>query len=112
MNDPIGQLKRKIAECGKYLNPPLSELEVVEFEGKHGIGLTEGYRHFLIEVGNGGDGPPAYGLVPLGCGPISSYSPEVEYWEQLPDVAKPFPFTEPWVWEGGGESHEGFSEQV
>jgi hypothetical protein len=38
--------------------------------------------------------------------------PEVEYWEQLPDVAKPFPFTEPWVWEGADESHEGAREQV
>ena len=45
-------------------------------------------------------------------GPASSYKPETEYWEQLPDVAKPFPFTKPWIWEYGDESDEGSLDQV
>ncbi len=112
MDEPIARLKRKISECGKSLHPPLSESRVVGFEVKHSIALPEGYRRFLTEVGNGGDGPPDYGLVPLGCGPASSYQPEVEYWEQLRNIGKPFPFTEPWVWERGDKSHEGSIEQV
>jgi hypothetical protein len=112
MNERLQRIAEKVAATGKSLNPVLTEAEVAAFEHRHSVTLPEGFRRFLMKVGNGGDGPPAYGLVPLGRGPKSSSRPEVEYWEQLPDVAKPFPFTEPWAWERGDESHEGSREQV
>jgi SMI1 / KNR4 family (SUKH-1) len=55
MEDRLLRIKRKIAAAGKVLNPPLSEQEVLAFEHKYCITLPEGYRRFLLEVGNGGD---------------------------------------------------------
>ena len=40
---------------------PLSVEALAKFEAKHGIELPEGYRDFLLKIGNGGPGP-AYGL--------------------------------------------------
>jgi hypothetical protein len=39
------------------LNPCLTEPEVQAFEEQQGITLPDGYRQFLLEVGNGGCGP-------------------------------------------------------
>jgi HEAT repeat protein len=46
------------------LNPPLSEQQIRNFEHQHRIRLPEGYRLFLLHLGNGGAGP-YYGLLPL-----------------------------------------------
>ena len=74
MDDPILSIKDRIAAQGKRLYSPLTEAEATEFEVKHGITLPEGYRRFLIEVGNGGEGPPGYGLARLGSGPVDRKS--------------------------------------
>jgi len=47
------------------LLPPISRVELDAFEATHNIRLPEGYRRFLLEIGNGGAGPH-YGLFPLG----------------------------------------------
>ena len=50
----------------KYqLNPPAPEEGIAAFEGRFGISLPEGYRNFLLLLGNGGAGP-FYGLYSLG----------------------------------------------
>ena len=41
------------ASSHKYhLNPPVSEAEVLAFEQKYGLTLPEGYRDFLLTIGN------------------------------------------------------------
>jgi hypothetical protein len=54
-------------------NGLFSDAEASAFECRHGISLPEGYRRLLLEIGNGGNGPPFYLLGPLGRGPKSSY---------------------------------------
>ena len=66
-----------------HLNPVLSEAEVVAFETAHRITLPEGYRSFLLEVGDGGLGP-GNGLVRLADAPARS--PEC-------GLDQPFPFS-------------------
>lgn len=44
--------------------PVATEEQVLAFERQHGIQLPEGYRQFLLEIGNGGAGP-YYGIYPL-----------------------------------------------
>ena len=75
------------------LNDPISEVEILAFEHKHGIGLPLGYRDFLLQIGNGGAGP-YYGLVSLS----QSLCADLDYPDanDLIDISKPFPHTEPW----------------
>lgn len=46
------------------VNPPISEEALRRFESEAGVELPEGYRGFLLKVGDGGAGPH-YGLYPL-----------------------------------------------
>jgi SMI1 / KNR4 family (SUKH-1) len=78
----------KIAEHGLSLGPPLSERDVQAFEVMHGVELPEAYRWFVTTVGNGGNGPPHYGLAPLN-------DAQDEEGEPNPDIARPQPLTEP-----------------
>jgi len=112
MDDRLRRIGEKIETAEKSLNPVLTETAVSAFERRHCIALPEGLRSFLLTIGNGGDGPPHYNLVALGQGPESANQDEVRYWEQLPNVHLDFPFTEPYVWEGGEESAEGTTEQA
>ncbi|MFO0891093.1 MAG: SMI1/KNR4 family protein [Isosphaeraceae bacterium] len=112
MDELLQSIKRRLAEQSRRFCPPLTEAEALEFEASHAVTLPEGYRRFIIEIGNGGEGPPSYGLVPLASWPHSPAEPEAAYWEQLPDLARPFPFTKPWIWEDGEISQEGTEDQI
>lgn len=77
--DWVGKLRRQLKRAGekdpdfsrfgarshKYqLKPPVSEETITAFEERFGISLLEGYRNFLLWIGDGGAGP-FYGLYPL-----------------------------------------------
>ena len=66
MEEQLERIKQKITIGGLSLGPVLPEREVAAFENRHSVTLPDGYRRFLREVGNGGDGPPYYGLARLG----------------------------------------------
>lgn len=53
------------SEGHKYkFNSTLTESEILDFEKKYNLVLPDGYKSFLMEVGNGGAGP-FYGLLSL-----------------------------------------------
>ena len=110
--DRIARVAQGVRARGVQLGPPLSEAEIHRFEKRHGIRLPEDYRAFLSHVGNGGPGPPAYGLAALGEVASDMRAHQARTWTDLPHVRKLFPFTKPWVWEGGEQSDQGTSEQV
>ncbi|MEO3771220.1 HEAT repeat domain-containing protein [Micromonospora sp. B9E7] len=83
---------------GYQLRPPPPESRVSSFETQHGIALPEGYRRFILGLGDGGAGP-GYGLLSL-----------ADAYEQVSDsfaghLAAPSPFVpgtryEPDWWDG------------
>lgn len=90
----------KVKSRGIQLSPLLTDAELTDFEHSNGISLPSDYWDFLLHVGDGGDGPPDYGL--CGFGKIPS-----DFDSALLDLSKPFPFTQPWIWEEGETSPQG-----
>jgi hypothetical protein len=112
MSPQLDRILKKVQSQGRRLNAPISERAVQDFEAAHGIQLPDGYREFLLRGGNGGEGPPCYGLGPLGL-PANDMPPEqARWWVELRDVQKAFPFTRYWIWDDGQETDEGSEEQV
>ena len=58
----VNLLKEKVRAAGCKLKAPANVASILELERKHELELPAEYRAFLLEVGNGGAGPPAYGL--------------------------------------------------
>jgi SMI1/KNR4 family protein SUKH-1 len=79
------------------LNPPLSEVDVAQFENTHHIRLPEDYRRFITEIGNGGAGP-YYGVFPLGY--MDDQGFDLAPWDKpyglVGDLAADFPHRESW----------------
>ena len=88
------RVKRKVVAKQLRLGCCLTEPEIEQFEQRHRIRLPDAYRLFLLHIGNGGDGPPHYGLVPLHL----TVPADSGFGEALaPD--EPFPLAGTWVWE-------------
>ena len=95
----IERIKQEISMHSIKLNSPLSQHAVEDFEASYNIRLPEAYRRFLLEVGDGGDGPPYYALVRLADAVRGQYerNPQTDERERFrPDL--PFPITDNWVW--------------
>ena len=81
----LERIKQGIKEQDIQMGPVLSEEQIRAFEQKHQITLPEGYRRFLLEVGDGCymfDDYPSYQLLPL------------EADREIENYAAPFPLTE------------------
>ena len=112
MNERLSMIRDGLLKKGCKLNDCVSERDILDFEEKHNINLPAEYREYLMNISNGGDGPPEYGICALG-GTASDMTDEQKvYWSNLENVDKPFPFTKPWVWEGDEESDEGEFEDT
>ena len=87
--------------------PPLGEDVVAIFEAEHGIRLPEPYRTFVATIGDGADGPPHYGLLPLGQASDTDSHPVA-----AGSLREPFPLTDSWVWEGDSSADDAEVESV
>lgn len=96
----IQRVAQKVRAKHLIMKVPLPETELEIFEENNHLDLPGDYRKFLIQVGSGDQGPPAYGFCGFGQWPSDFDQP----W---PDLSRPFPFTQPWVWEDGDKSEEG-----
>jgi len=92
-NDRFTRIRNKINERGIKLNPCIDLPKLETFEREHAISLPEGYRRFLLKIGNGGAGPPSYGLEKLGEPPNDCRGYMKEFWSRLPNINRSFPFT-------------------
>jgi hypothetical protein len=104
----LDDLKSTVANV--KLNPPLTEAEVEAFEIEYEISLPDDFREFLIQIGNGGDGPPEHGLIKLGElkeNDVPNYLVN-GYGDRL---KKEFPFKEHWIWDGA-EDEPGIEEKL
>lgn len=65
LNEIDSQRRVFASDSHQYkFNTCLAEVELSQFEEKHGIRLPDDYKEFLLKVGNGGAGP-GYGVLPL-----------------------------------------------
>jgi hypothetical protein len=98
MGDPLDLTLARISTKlrGRTLGAPLSLAAVEAFETEHGVRLPEEYRRFLLQSGNGGAGPPLYGLMRLGEVPRDF---DRNGQDQLARLLRPFPLSRYWAWE-------------
>lgn len=108
----LDRIRTKLGTRRASLNPPLSESKLKSFELNHGIELPDGYRKFLLTIGDGGIGPPSYGLAKLGEVAPDMQPEQRDCWSKLERIREQFPFTRCWVWENGEISDEGMSDDL
>ncbi len=108
----LERIRSKLQVRQMSLEPPLSAGELQAFERLHGITLPEGYRSFLLTIGNGGFGPPSYGLAKLGDVARDMQPKQQACWSRLTKIQQTFPFTKCWVWENEETSDEGTAEDL
>jgi hypothetical protein len=104
MDATMTRIADKIRVHGYSLNPVISIQEVEKFEVQNKILLPNEYRDFITQIGNGGDGPPFYGLFSLN----ESYDETKKGNREIDNfLSREFPLTEYWVW----ESEEHWTEE-
>jgi hypothetical protein len=96
-------LQQEVASANLPFNPCLSDADLAAFEQVHQVSLPVEYRYFLAHIGNGGAGPPDYGLRPLGATESWWCEAQRAAWQRFEAVRRPFPFAQPWCWEDEAE---------
>lgn len=89
LDQRLERVRKKVASRKLAMNKLADAGEVEGFERRTGVRLPEGYRRFIIEVANGGDGPGGV-LLPLR---------DSMFAEPPSNLRKPFPLADPWIWE-------------
>ncbi len=97
--EKIMTLKDRLDKTALKFNPVLSAGTVEKFETENRIILPADYKLFIQYIGNGGDGPPEYGIKPIGTDEIWWSDAQKKAWT-FENIRKPFPFSEQWIWEG------------
>ena len=92
-------LQRELANAGVAFAPCLSAADLAAFEQTHRVALPLEYRLYLAHIGNGGTGPPDYGLRALGATETWWTNAQRAAWGNFQAIRRPFPFTQPWCWE-------------
>jgi uncharacterized RDD family membrane protein YckC len=86
---------RRLAQAARTgelrLAPPLAIDDLASFEQSHGIELPSEYRWFVTRLGNGGEGPPYYGVEPLSDRLIEATSVGDPDTNRNHRLAEPFP---------------------
>ncbi|CAM3805451.1 hypothetical protein MUGA111182_10745 [Mucilaginibacter galii] len=57
------------------------------------------YKLFIQHIGNGGDGPPEYGIKHLMTGESWWLNKQRSAWLTFENIKIPFPFSKQWIWE-------------
>ena len=78
----LARIKSEIKQQNIQMGPVLPEEDICVFEETYKIKLPEGYRRFLLEIGDGCTMFGGFNLLPLNAN------------RQSQDYASPFPFTE------------------
>jgi hypothetical protein len=113
--DRIERVAAKIRQRRLKLGDCVSNSDLTAFEKRYEIELPTDYKEFILRIGNGAPGPPAYGLIKLAeppPGEVNRTSHTLHTREELANLKRAFPFTKAWVWEGGDTSDEGTKEQA
>ncbi|HZV00708.1 MAG TPA: SMI1/KNR4 family protein [Planctomycetota bacterium] len=89
--------KKAIRRAKLQLHPVLSAEKLASWEDAAEIRLPDEYRSFLLELGNGGAGPP-----PTGVWPLDEPYDFLYGWTRSPPVLealrRPFPLKKAWIW--------------
>ena len=93
-------LQQALATANLTFGPCLPAADLAAFEQAHQVSLPPEYQLFLTHIGNGGAGPPVYGLRPLGASESWWDDEQRAAWQHFQALGRPFPFAQPWYWEG------------
>jgi SMI1 / KNR4 family (SUKH-1) len=101
-------IKRAYEIAGLQLSPCVTEDHLCTYEQQWMVRLPEEYRSFVKEVGNGGDGPPHYGLFAV----EKSHHDESGTVIDGHDPAKDFPLENDWIWESDEDYDESAVQRI
>lgn len=88
----IARIRSKVVFRQLHFNDCLTPKEIKQFENMFNISLPEDFKYFLLEIGDGGAGPPFYGMNRLND--MISRDSAIPF---RPDI--PFPLSQEWTWE-------------
>lgn len=97
--DDIILLKDRLSKTDLKFNAVASADYIENFEKDNRVALPIDYKLFVQHIGNGGEGPPEYGIKPLGTNESWWFDKQRSAWLTFKNIGQPFPFSEQWIWE-------------